>query len=194
MNCYAKRVEQLKREHESIKAQESVEIQILEKAEQQLEDTQEAHVLLQTVAKTVQQQAHHKIAELVTRCLSSVFDDPYEFRIKFVKRRNKTEAELVFVRDETELTDPMNEVGGGVIDVASFALRLALVLMAHPPRRRILLLDEPFKNIRGEKNKSRVRDLLLRLSKETGIQFVLNVDHQAYPEFALGKVFEIGGE
>jgi len=32
------------------------------------------------------------------------------------------------------------------------------------------------------------------LSKETGIQFVLNVDHQAYPEFALGKVFEIGGE
>jgi ABC-type sulfate/molybdate transport systems ATPase subunit len=85
----------------------------------------------------------------------------------------------------------MEEVGGGVIDVAAFALRLACVMLSRPKSRKMLILDEPLKNVRGVENRRRVRGMLLELAERMGFQFVLNVDADAYPEFALGKIVEL---
>lgn len=151
----------------------------------------EAQTIVQGIAQTLQQRAHEKVAGVVTQCLNAVFEDAYEFRIRFDRKRGKTEARLTFVRDGLVLDDPLNEVGGGVIDVAALALRLAYLLLSRPPRRKLVVLDEPFRNIRGCGNKRRIRRMLLELADRIGFQFVLNVDADAYPEFRLGTVVEL---
>lgn len=80
------------------------------------------------------------------------------------------------------------------MEVTAFALRLSALIMARPPLRKVLILDEPFKCVRGRKYRSRVRDLIVELSRELGVQFIINIDVESYPEFKLGKVIELGEE
>jgi hypothetical protein len=157
-------------------------------AERKLSSIREAQRIVQAVAAEVQREAHDRIASVVTRCLEAVFSDPYEFRIRFDKKRGKTEAVLELSRDGENFDDPLNEVGGGVIDVASLALRLACVAISKPPRRRVLLLDEPWSNVRGEGNRLRTRRVLATLADEFGVQFVLNTD---IPDYRMGQVVEM---
>lgn len=150
---------------------------------------EEARTINQAVAEEMQRRAHDKIARVVTRCLAAVFDDPYEFSIRFDKKRGKTEAVLEFRRDGQVLDDPINEVGGGVLDVAALALRLSCLMVGKPAPRRALLLDEPFGNIRGEQNKRRTAELLSALADEFDMQIVLNTD---IPTYRAGTVIEMG--
>jgi len=168
------------------------ETEALGKLKIRLADATEAQTIAQKVAQTIQQRVHQSISSVVSRCLESVFDFPYSFCIRWDAKRGKTEAVLVFVRDGVELDDPQNEVGGGVIDIAALALRLSAVMLSRPPRRRVLVLDEPFRNVRGMQNKQRVRAMMLKLAEDLGFQFVLNVDADAYPEFAMGSIVEVG--
>ena len=150
-----------------------------------------ARAIVQEISKAVQQQVHSKISGIVNKCLSSVFDDPYEFRITFDTKRGRTGATMEFVRDGIVLDDPLNQVGGGVIDVASLALRLACILLTKPRRRKLLVLDEPLKNVRGRDNRKKVKAMLEALTNELGVQVIINVDLDSYPEFALGKIVEL---
>lgn len=179
-------------EFQMISSQASQESSAMIQAEDNESNAEEAQKILQSVAQTIQQEAHNKIASVVSRCLESVFDDPYEFVISFERKRGKTEAHLQFKRNGMLFTDPKNEVGGGVIDLAAFALRLACLVLEKPVRRRILVLDEPFTRIRGEQNRSRMRALLESLSNDFDLQLLICVDHQAYPEFLLGTVVDMG--
>ena len=185
---YRNKVDELLLQHRMAEQQAKSEQQSLFLIMKRIEDITEAQQVAQQIAQTLQQTAHDKIARIVTRCLNVVFDDPYEFRIRFDRKRGKTEARMVFVRDGLELDDPLNEVGGGVVDVASLALRLACIMLSRPKVRRLLILDEPFKNIRGEANKARTRLMLSKLAEDLGIQFVLNTDIK---EYRMGTVVEL---
>lgn len=146
----------------------------------------EAQQVCQVVAHTVQQRAHTRIASVVSRCLEAVFDEPYEFKIEFEQQRGRTWARLHFVRDELTV-DPMSASGGGVVDVAAFALRLSCVLLSRPAVRRVLVMDEPFKFV-SEGYRDRVRHMLLKLSDELRVQFIL-VTH--IEELKCGTVIEL---
>lgn len=189
--CYRRRTDAMLADHRQ--AQKSVERERAElvRIEAKRSAVAEATDASQRVAQAIQQRVHHSIAQVVTRCLSAVFDEPYEFEIRFDRKRNKTEAVLLFKRDGMTMEDPLNEVGGGVVDVAALALRLACVMLSRPRARRFLCLDEPLRNVRGRQNRQRVRGLLLELAEKMGFQFLLNVDADAYPEFALGKIVEL---
>ncbi len=143
----------------------------LNKAQEELSNVEQAQAVTQAVAQTIQQHIHNRIAGVVTQCLHSVFPEPYDFRITFERKRGRTEARLVFVREELEI-DPMTGSGGGVIDVAAFALRLASLILQRPPVRRLLVLDEPFRFVSKE-HLPKVRSMLESLSKEMGVQFIL---------------------
>ena len=163
-----------------------IECQELKKAEERLEATQAALEIIQVIAQQIQQQAHNQIAGVVSRCLEAVFDEPYEFKIHFVRKRGRTEARLIFERDGYEL-DPMTASGGGVIDISSFALRLSRLLLSRPKARKFLAMDEPFKYV-SEEYRGRVRDLLSTLSTEMQVQFVM-VTH--INELKIGKVVHL---
>lgn len=156
-------------------------------AEDAAVDAEEAQKVVQLVAQTVQQKAHDRIAGVVSRCLEAVFDEPYEFKINFEQKRGRTEASLVFVREGLSV-DPLTASGGGVVDVAAFALRLSCLLLARPPLRRTVVLDEPFRFV-SEGYRPRVRQMLEQLSKELEVQFVVVTHDEAYKT---GKVIELG--
>lgn len=135
----------------------------------------EAQALAQHVAQQVQSQAFSKISSLVTRCLE-VFAEPYTFSIKLERKRGKVEAYLLFLKDGMEV-DPLTAAGGGCVDVAAFALRLACLCLKRPAARKLLVLDEPFKNP-SEEYMPRIRALLEILSRELKVQILL-VTHEA---------------
>ena len=144
----------------------------LAQAKMDLTTAARAQEILQAAAEVTQTLAHARIASIVTRCLKSVFGaEAYEFRLTFAKKRGKTEAQIVLIRDGKEL-DPRDSVGGGVIDVVSFALRLMSLLLSLPPKRRLLVLDEPMKMLSKEYTPA-AKEMLEVLSEELGIQIIM---------------------
>lgn len=173
-------------EHHHAKRLVKEERKALAKAKLHLAAIEQAQQICQGVAQAVQQNANAQIASVVSRCLEAVFDDPYRFEIKFHQRRGKTEAELVFLRGDLE-ADPMTAAGGGVVDVASFAARVACLVLSRPRLRRVLILDEPFRFLDAGR-RERIGELLLALAKEMRIQFVV-VTHS--DQLQIGKVIQL---
>lgn len=158
------------------------------RAKSDVENLSRALSLVQASAEEIQNHIHQQISKLVSKCLKAVFDDPYNFEIRFVKKRGKTDAQIVFSRNGIEM-NAKDGIGGGVLDVASFALRLACISLQNPRPRKLLILDEPFKFVSEKKEyRQRVRLLLETLSSEMGFQIVM-VTHD--PALTIGKVIEI---
>lgn len=126
----------------------------------------------QNVAGAIQTIAHHRIASIVTRCLNAIFDDPYEFEIIFERKRGKTEARPILKRNGSVIDDPVSASGGGVIDVASFALRLAAIVLSKPSKRKVLILDEPFKFV-SKKYRGRIGQMLQEICEGYGVQTIM---------------------
>lgn len=156
------------------------------KANRKLQQQNRVQSIFQDCAQLIQQKAHLRISAVVSKCLSIVFDEPYSFHILFEQKRGKTEARLVFKRGEMEI-DPLFASGGGVIDIASFALRISCMMLKTPEVRKLIIMDEPFKFV-SEQYQDYVRDMLQQLSDELGIQFIM-ITH--IEKIKTGKVVQI---
>ncbi len=164
------------------------EARALEVAKAQHADAESALALTQKVAAGVQESCHARVSSVVSRCLSAVFGpDAYSFRVRFEQKRGKTDALLEFVRNGVAV-DPLSAAGGGVIDVASFALRLAALLLSRPRRRLLLVLDEPFRHLSATYLPA-ARALLESLARELSVKFVIVTHNDA---LRVGNVVEVG--
>jgi DNA repair exonuclease SbcCD ATPase subunit len=181
-----RQIESLKAEYKAARKAVTRTKRDLINAEDELGSWREARKIIQTAAQQVQQQAHEKIAGVVSTCLSLVFDEPYTFKIDFKQSRGGTQALLLLERNGYEISG-LDGVGGGIIDVVSFALRLSSIMLVKPAARKICVLDEPFKHLSKE-YRPNIRELLSKLSQEMGIQFIM-VTHD--PTFMIGKVIEL---
>lgn len=181
------RLEQYSFEYRAALKTQEDEQTALTAAESSLQMHEAAQQIVQAAAQEIQEKAHEKIASVVTKCLAAVFDDPYGFEITFERKRGRTEATLSFTKGVKHY-DPLKEVGGGVVDVASFALRVAALVLSRPRLQRVLFLDEPFKMLSKEYS-GRVADLLETVASEMEIQIIM-VTHNN--NLACGKVIQIG--
>jgi DNA repair exonuclease SbcCD ATPase subunit len=168
-----------------IKQLETIE-QNLIFAEKNLENYQKARTIVQIVAETTQKKIEYHISSIVSTALSAVFVDPYEFVLRFVQRRNKTEADLFFMKNNKE-GDPMSISGGGPMDVASFALRVAT--WSIKPTRNVIILDEPGKFISRDLQ-SKFSDMIKQLSTKLNLQFII-VSHIPEITEAADKIFTV---
>ena len=134
-------------------------------------DIEEAQLIIQTVAQETQNQITEYISDLVSSALDAVFDNPYTFQIEFVQRRGKTEADLKFVRDGYEL-DPLEESGGGILNVAAFSLRVGLWSLGKHSRN-VILCDEPVHFLHNPEAHRRFSELLKSLSDELNLQVIM---------------------
>lgn len=155
----------------------------LKQAKKKLRDAKTAHQIVQTTIQSIQENVHEQIAGVVTKSLQAVFEDDYSFHIDFEQKRGRTEAVLSLQKGKNRIPNPLRSDSGGVIDVASFALRLSALLMHQPPLRRTLILDEPFKFV-SEDYRDNVRQLLEQLAEEFQIQIIM-VTH--IPELVTGR-------
>ena len=151
-------------------------------AQDRLETARRAQEFVQHAAQQVQQEAHKQIARVVSRCLSAVFQERYELRILFERKRGKTEADFIYMKDGHKVNPHVDS--GGVMEVASLALRLASLVMTMPPARRLLVLDEPFLGLSKE-NLRKMGMLLESLSKELGVQIIMCTHDE---QLQVGKV------
>lgn len=155
-------------------------------AEDLLVDLEEAHTLIGETARLIQSRVHARISSVVTKCLSAIFDDPYQFQIQFESKGGRTEAKILFVRNEIGV-DPLTASGGGVVDVAAFALRLACLTLRRPALRKLLVLDEPFRFVSAS-YREKIRSLLEAITTEFNVQVIM-VTH--INELRCGAVIEI---
>jgi len=154
--------------------------------EQSITDTLTAQKVAQVVAEETQRNLEEHISGVVTKAFQAIFDDPYEFRVRFETKRGKTECNLFFVKNGQEV-DPLSAAGGGTIDVASFALRCAIWAMK--PNRPVFILDEPFRFL--SRDLQHKASAMLKLFSETlGVQIIL-ISH--IPEIieSADKVIEV---
>ncbi len=158
-------------------------------AQTEYRDALEARRIAQEIARKTQTEASRPITDIVNRCLAAVFDDPYTMRVDFELRRGKTEVDLRFARGGNTV-DPIGASGGGVVDIASFALRLAVLLLSVPKAQRVLILDESFRFVSAA-FRPRLKALLQQLTTELQVQ-VIQVTHIA--DLAIGNVILIGDD
>lgn len=127
------------------------------------------------VQKNTQQRFKEKIEGLVTMAIKSVYDRPFGFEIVFKKERDRLVCQpLIYeiVNGEKEYYDDAeDELGGGLADVCSIALRIVLWTMETPRSRPFFLLDEPGKNLGALL--PLFGEILRKLSHELGIQFLI---------------------
>jgi DNA repair exonuclease SbcCD ATPase subunit len=137
-----------------------------------LQNVSDAYQLLRTFYEQTQSISVKRLEQLVSYCLRTVFSDQaYGFRIVFETKRNQVEARMVFLRDDAPV-DPLEAAGGGCLDVAVCALRLAVILFHVKRPRRFIALDEPFRYV-SQEYRANLIGLIHELSRQYGVQFFI---------------------
>jgi DNA repair exonuclease SbcCD ATPase subunit len=132
---------------------------------------EEAQAFLQEVAKKTQEQLKYQISDLVDLAMETCFPNEYSFEINFEIKRGKTEAQLIFRNKNGTEIDPMEASGGGVVDLASFALRIAIWSLGKS--NNVIILDEPFKGLQPKELHAKGMEIVHRLSNRLGLQFII---------------------
>lgn len=145
-----------------------------------------ARAVLQAVAEQTQNEVSISISDIVTNAMQTVMNEPYEFKVQFIQKRGKTEAELKFVRDGLEI-DPIASSGGGAVDLAAFALRVSLWCLSKPANT--IVLDEPFRFL-SKGLQPKAGELLKEISSKLGIQFIIVTHEKALVDSA-NKVIKV---
>ena len=187
------KLEQQKGQYQQLsKSVEALTQEIREKGKE-LRRHEQAREIIKEVGLKTQQELQYHISSVTSMALSAVFDDPYELQVEFVQRRNKTECDIWFVRDGNKL-NPKDSSGVGAIDVAAFALRVACWSMSRPHSRNVMILDEPFKHLKGEDANLRVLDMIKEISDKLKLQIIMISDERISREDIedkADKVFEV---
>lgn len=166
-------------EIEQLRGQRNVLLEMQEQVKQTMEELQdkalvieEAQKIVQDVALATQNKLKLSIEPIVTSALDIVYkDEAYGFAVEFEIKRNRTECSLSFTRNG-QVFHPLSSSGFGAVDVAGFALRLALWNISKPMTRPTFVLDEPFKHVSADLQES-VMEMVKTLSHRLGIQIIM---------------------
>jgi len=122
----------------------------LRKALYNIDVLEKVRLLLQKVSEYAREQSRVQIESLVTHCLQYIFDSNIEFKIEINEVRGRPEAEFYVVSNfgGTQIkTKPQEARGGGVIDIISLAIRIAMLECSNLEIKGPIILDEPAKHV-----------------------------------------------
>jgi DNA repair exonuclease SbcCD ATPase subunit len=132
-------------------------------------DIEKIQALFQLIAKQTQEKIRFHIEDIVQMALDACYFDDYEFRVNFEIRRGKTEADLIFVKDDQPV-NPIDATGGGVVDITAFALRIAIWSLSKTDN--VIIFDEPFKHL-SRNLRSQAGRILKKLSSKLYLQNII---------------------
>lgn len=107
--------------------------------------------LLLLLGDRARQQAKENVEIMVSNALQFVFNEEINFKIQFDQKRNRAEAKFLIVSDyEGKLVEvePEQARGGGIVDVVSITLRIALAELFNV--KGPMIMDEPAKHLSSE--------------------------------------------
>lgn len=150
---------------------------------------EQAQAFLQKIAQSTQEKLKMNVEDIVNLALETCFPNEYVFKLNFNIARGKTDAELVFLSQKTGMElDPMNTVGCGIIDVTSFALRLACYTLLIDTDN-VIILDEPMKFV-SKDLLGNVSELIKKLSHRLNLQIIM-VTHETQFVDVADRVFSV---
>lgn len=154
-----------------------------------LKDIEESIEISQIVAELTQEEVIVSINDLVTSALHAVFpEDPYDFKLEITRKNNRTQAEPNFIRDGHNVK-PADNAGVGSANVGAVSLRVGLLSMDESNPRRLLILDEPFRDLSRDKH-GLAALLIDKISRDLGIQ-ILIASHSTSLAETSDKIFNI---
>ncbi|QCX32300.1 ATPase [Caloramator sp. E03] len=118
-----------------------------------IDNYEKVKILLQNTSQFAREQSKKQIEYIITQCLQYIFDPSMEFKIDIVEKSNRIEAEFFVVSNingEQIVTKPQDSRGGGVVDIISLAIRIAMIQIHNPKIDGPLILDEPAKHVSDE--------------------------------------------
>lgn len=156
---------------------------LLDKTRQDLKECEDKVTILglaSEVLKRIGDQKKQKTVEIFERVTTAAIKEAFGFDYNFVIEINsegkRVSTKFKLINPEGNELDIMDSVGGGLIDVISFVLRVLILASARPKRSQVMFLDESFRCVSAE-YRPKVATLLKSLSKRLGIQFLI-VTHQ----------------
>jgi len=188
IQIYRKIVNRMTSELDLLKLQQEAEEKAQMEAALSLQACKKSLEIAQAVAQQIQQTAHRQISSVVSRCMEYVFGEGYGFKMNFVKKRNRTEAQLVIIKEGREEFDPLNEDSGGVTEVAAFALRVSCICLSKPKVRKLMVMDEPFKSVHSPTYRQKVTKMLEFLAEDFGIQIIMVT---GVKEYETGNIIDL---
>jgi len=139
--------------------------------------SEQAQIIIQTVAKETQQQLEYRISELVSLAQASVFDSPWNLKLDFVLRRGRTECDLLWEKtDGRQSKDITYGGGGGESDTGALGLQFSMWSLQRPRTRNFMTLDEPLKHLKGGEFPERGALMIKEISKGINLQ-ILMISH-----------------
>lgn len=184
---YKEQFQKLRGRQEFLEKELTEKLQLEDKLMHKLMVAEKARKFLLEVAERIQSRLEYRISYIVTTKLAAVFDKPEEFLVKFVQRRDQTECDLMFVKGGRKM-DPLGFTGGGVLDVTCAGLRLTFLTLSS--NRRVMISDEPYRNLHGVPEQVRCSEITKMLSSKLGYQIIMVSDVQEINSSA-SKVFTV---
>jgi DNA repair exonuclease SbcCD ATPase subunit len=165
---------------EMLECQKAEKSTALTQAKHDIEIWQQVQALFSKVSEFARAQLKQKIQDTVTAALQAVFErDDIAFEIEIRTINNQPAASWSVVSYygtgediATVSGSPEDARGGGVSDVVSLALRLALLELARPRPAGPVLLDEVGKHV-SRNYAPNVAAFLKQYAQKTGRQIIL---------------------
>lgn len=187
MNSLQDRVSQLQGKQSQLQSlinKKGIELDIFMNRQQVIEETQ---VLLQKTAQETQDNLKVHLEDIVNMAIDTCFPGEYSFCMEFELKRGSTVCEMYLEDDNGFQQDPLKSNGGGLADIISFALRIAVWSLSKPDN--VIVLDEPFKFL-SENLVPLAGQILKDMSERLKLQFIFVTHDQELVEVA-DKVFKV---
>ncbi|MGE5592371.1 MAG: hypothetical protein ACM3X3_01645 [Betaproteobacteria bacterium] len=178
---------------ELLQRQQAEKESALTVARHDLEIWRQVQILFAKSSEFAREQLKRRIEETVTAALQAVFmDDSLRFQVAIRTLGNQPAAdwEVVSRYGDTEIANsPEDARGGGIVDVVSIALRLAMMELSRPKPGGPVILDEPGKHVSAEYAPN-LAFFLRSYAEKTGRQIIMVTHNEALAEVA-DKAFRV---
>ncbi len=159
-----------------LQAQRAETEEALKQVQENKDLWQKVSVLLTKVSDYARRQLVERIEETVTAALQTVLSDDslrFEVEIREVAGKASAEWRVVSRYGDVEVSNnPEDARGGGIVDIVSLALRLALLELSRPRPEGPVILDEPGKMVSAEYAEN-LAFFLKSYAQKTGRQFIV---------------------
>jgi hypothetical protein len=157
------------------------------------DQTAKASLFLQSLSESSRIQILEKISGIVTDALQTVKDKNLVFQMNLCVKANQPTLDMTILdKLSGQNYDVINSFGGGIADIVSLSLRIALLCKWQPSVSRILILDETAKHV-AVKDQELLAEFVRRASEALQLQMVW-ISHSNVLEQAAHKTFEVTKE
>lgn len=149
---------------------------------------EQVQLLFAKTSEYAREQLKARIEETVTAALQVAgFPGNPRFKVLLTERAGQPAAEWRVLETQADGTEMETSVedshGGGLVDVISLALRLALLQLSRPKPAPLVILDEPGKHVSAEFAPN-VAFFLKQFGQQTGHQVIMITHNETLADMA----------